>query len=140
MSSQNWGESGFGLAISEMDNDLEEMLKKVAKDAGVPDEEADKFDGHNAAEFLNDHVCDTRYYDYEGSEGITFSPAVPGRGNYIEDEEILFVRAEKQPDAFKASYTEESVVREFREKVGKYLPENFDYLTHIGTFSCCTYN
>ena len=38
MSSQNWGESGFGLAISEMDNDLEEMLKKVAKDAGVPDE------------------------------------------------------------------------------------------------------
>lgn len=140
MSSQNWGESGFGLAVSETDYAMDEILRKVAKDAGIPDEDAENFDGNSAAEFLNDNVCDTRYYDYEGSEGITFSPAVPGRGDYIEDKEILFARAEKQPDAFKASYTEESVVREFREKVGKYLPENFDYLAHIGTFSCCTYN
>lgn len=140
MSSQNWGESGFGLVISETDDAMEEMLKKIAEDAHISGEEADYFDGHSAAEFLNDNVCDTHYYDYENSDGITFTPALPGRGDYIEEEEILFIRAEKQPDAFKASYTEKSVVGEFRKKVGKYLPKNFDYLAHIGTFSCSTYN
>lgn len=140
MSSQNWGESGFGLAVSETDYAMDEILRKVAKDAGISDEDAENFDRNSAAEFLNDNVCDTRYYDYENSDGITFSPALPGRGDYIEEEEILFIRADKQPDAFKASYTEESVVNEFKKKIGKYLPENFDYLAHIGTFSCSTYN
>ena len=125
MSSQNWAEYGFGLVLTG-----DETEKFVTKVLG---EEYDAYDLVEVPEFEGY----ARYYGSD-TEGQCFSPAGKN-GKSVENEDMLAFWAERQQDAFKAQYTGDSVVEEFRNRIGKYLPEDFNYIGHIGYFSCCMY-
>lgn len=121
MSQQNYPEYGFGLVLS--------------------GEEIDKFINHTKAEdpYELQEIYEfgrfARYYDDE-CEGKSFTSI---SHDYLENEPMLVFWATHQPDAFKAVYTEKSVIEEFKTKIEKYLPSDFDYMSHIGYFHCCVY-
>ena len=121
MSQQFYPEYGFGLVLSkkEIDNFVNHVKVKNPYEL----QEINEF-----REFA-------RYYDEE-FEGKVF---ISVNGNYLEDEPMLAFWATYQPDAFKAVYTEKSIIEEFKTKIGKYLPSDFDYINHIGYFHCCIY-
>lgn len=48
------------------------------------------------------------------------------------DEHIFFIPAKKEPDLFKAAYSNpEEIYQEFKDLLGEYLPDEFDYWTNI---------
>lgn len=120
MSQQNYPEYGFGLVLSGKEiNEFTNHFKVNPYEF----EEIDEFSGF------------ARYYDdeYEGKSFTSISH------DYLEDEPMLVFWAKHQPDAFKTVYTEKSVIEEFKERIGKYLPDDFNYISHIGYFQCCIY-
>lgn len=132
MGMSNYAEYGFGLVLSDKNNEINNFIEKVfpnvkneiGNEITVYDlTESPEFDGF------------ARFYDsdMEGKyfQSVTF--------DYSENEDMLVFWAKRQPDAFNAVYTEESIVEEFKNRIGKYLPDDFDYLNHIGYFSCCIY-
>ena len=49
---------------------------------------------------------------------------------------MLGIPAVKFPDPYEAAYaSEDEVVEEFKQRLGKWLPEDFDYSAHIGWYS-----
>ncbi|HII08628.1 MAG TPA: hypothetical protein HA355_03455 [Methanosphaera sp.] len=121
MSQQNYPEYGFGLVLS--GEEIDNFINRTKVENPYELQEIDEFGGF------------ARYYDEE-CEGKGFTSI---SHDYLEDEPMLAFWATHQPDAFKAVYTEESVVKEFKEKIGKYLPDDFNYISHIGYFQCCIY-
>lgn len=121
MSQQNYPEYGFGLALS--GKEIDNFINHVKVKNPYKLQEIDEFE-----KFV-------KYYDEE-FEGKAFCSI---NHDYLEDEPMLVFWATYQPDAFKAVYTEESVVEEFKRKIGKYLPDDFNYISHIGYFQCCIY-
>lgn len=138
MSSQDWAEYGFGLVFSERDKTLDTLIKNVAREAFATEDETEleAFDVNDVAEYFDGMEGSVRYYDEEMS-GKSFHPAVTGHGSHFKFENMLVFWANNAADVFSAVYTKESVVDEFKEKIGRYLPDDFDYLAHIGYFSCC---
>lgn len=121
MSQQNYPEYGFGLVLSK--EEINNFINHIKVKNPYELQEIDEF-----REFA-------RYYDEEFEGKVFFSI----NGKYLEDEPMLAFWATYQPDAFKAVYTEKSVIEEFKTKIGKYLPNDFDYINHIGYFHCCVY-
>ena len=121
MSQQFYPEYGFGLVLS--GEEIDNFINRVKVRNSYELQEIDEFRGF------------ARYYDEE-FEGKAF---ISINGKYLEDELMLVFWATYQPDAFKAVYTEKSVIEEFKTKIGKYLPSDFDYINHIGYFHCCIY-
>lgn len=138
MSSQFCAEYGFGLVLSEHDKALDVLIKNVAKESLATEEETEieDFGVYDVAEYFERMEGGVRYYDEEMS-GKSFYPAVTGHGSHFRFENMLVFWANNAADVFSAVYTKESVVDEFKEKIGRYLPKDFDYLAHIGYFSCC---
>ena len=103
-----------------------------------------------------DDVCDVNVYnihEYSDELGMGFvnffGDKASGKkfrkvyelfGDESDMGDALVFWADKGTSPFMAKYTEESLVEEFREKIGKYMPDSFDYRSHIGWFSCCLYN
>ena len=51
------------------------------------------------------------------------------------DAPIILIRAQNQPELFRAAYAnEEELYKEFRTRFGKYLPNDFDFKSHIGIY------
>lgn len=120
MSQQNYAEYGFGLILcgEEINNFSQSLATNPYEIPWIAE-----FEGF------------ARYYaeDAEGKRAYYIN------NNYLEDEDMLVFWAERQPNAFKAVYSKEEIVNEFKKKIGKYLPNNFDYISHIGYFQCCLY-
>lgn len=127
----NYAEHGFGLILTG-----EEITKFVEKFNGKNRQDVDERD----IVFSKKFEGSSRYYGEE-AEGKTFYPVDCPSGDVetVENEDMLVFWAKNQPDAFKAVYTRESVVKEFADFLGEYLPEGFDYILHIGYFHCCMY-
>ena len=143
MSSKYYGENGLGLVIPKSDDAFMTIMERVAEETGNELETDDVYELeedeiYDSVDYLRNHVCEALYYGEDEVTSVT--PAFKERGEYLENEDIIVFWADKTPDAFIAVYTEESIVEEFRKKVGKYLPDNFDYLAHIGYFSCTVYS
>ena len=79
-------------------------------------------------------VGDAAYFNE--SADTMFIPVDGKPGEYIENHNLFVFPADRQPDPFTVQYTRESVVEEFRGKLGRYLPDGFDYMSHIGFFTC----
>ena len=130
----NWSEYGFGLVLN--DDEAEALRKEVVK-KNFPEFDIDMhsiWELPENFETIIPSLC-VRYYD-EDMDGKSFHGC---KGNE-EYGNMLVFWAENQPDAFKAAYGSiEETVKEFRKKIGKYLPDTFDYPAHIGYFSCCVY-
>lgn len=132
----NWSEHGFGLVFNSEEADA--FAKEVSACLD-PDLDPEDMSVWLVPETLEKELPDTciRYYDDE-MDGKTFH-SWDGECD-MEPDGMLVFWAEKAPDAFKAAYTGiDEAVAEFREKIGKYLPGNFNYPAHIGYFSCCVY-
>lgn len=111
----------------------------------------DSFSDFN--KFDGDDVCDVNVYNiYEYSDELGmgfvnfYSDKASGKkfrkvyeifGDEFSMGDTLVFWADKGTNPFMARYTEESLIREFKEKIGKYMPDGFDYRSHIGWFSCC---
>ena len=55
-----------------------------------------------------------------------------------EELEMLVFLADRQPTAYALAYKdEEEVIAEFRRKLGKFLPDDFNYGARIGYFQSC---
>ena len=127
----NYAEYGFGLVLT--GDGITKFVGKFNEKSGQDVDERDIV-------FSKEFEGSARYYGEE-AEGKEFYPVdYPSEGvEKIKNEDMLVFWAKNQPDVFKAAYTRESVVREFEDLLGEYLPEGFDYMLHIGHFRCCLY-
>ena len=64
---------------------------------------------------------DGEVYSLNGKESLSFY-----------DDYIYYVPLEKEPDLFHTAYKDiQEIEDEIRAKLGEYLPEDFDYASHI---------
>lgn len=56
--------------------------------------------------------------------------------SFAKSEDLVFlIDAKRQPMPFEAAYANEGeLIEEFRTRFGKFLPEDFDYKSHIGIY------
>lgn len=116
---------GFGLCLC--DDEIDQFVERYAKankdlldENGMPDIDiafeaiSDEFGTWP----FNEDNSDLKYFEGD------------------EKDAILPFFAKHQPDVYKTAYSSvDEVVAEFRELLGKYMPENFDWKIHIGYFS-----
>lgn len=142
----DYTKNGFGLVIAEDDKDaayfLESTKKTLGTDASEPWQLRPDAGGpwqYTLPERMESKgvVGDAVYFDE--SADTMFIPVDGKPGEYIENHNLFVFPADRQPDPFAAQYTKESVVEEFRKKLGRYLPDGFDYMAHIGFFTCTVY-
>lgn len=142
----DYTKNGFGLVIAEDDKDaayfLESTKKTLGTDASEPWQlrpDVSKPWQYTLPERMESKgaVGDAAYFDE--SADTMFIPVGEKPGEYIENHNLFVFSADRQPDPFAAQYTKESVVEEFRKKLGRYLPDGFDYMAHIGFFTCTVY-
>ena len=54
------------------------------------------------------------------------------RSETYYDDSVFYIPVEKYPTLFKSAYKDmDEMITEFREKIGEYLPECFDYRSNI---------
>ena len=102
-------------------------LIDFAKAEGFSNVTFANFDGYAIAAHSNGTFLDNGD-DY--FHGITMN------GQTLRKRDIAMVfPANRQPSPYAAAYRDgNEVAKEFRRKFGKYLPADFDYLGHIGTY------
>lgn len=139
----DYTKNGFGLVIAEDDKDAAYFLESTKKALGTEASEpwqlrpdAGEPWSYTLPERMESEgaVGDVAYFDE--SADTMFIPVDGKPGEYIENHNLFVFPADRQPDPFAAQYTKESVVEEFRKKLGRYLPDGFDYMAHIGFFTC----
>ena len=139
--SSNWAEYGFGLALFEDSQEFDAFMKAYnawcKKEFGI-EEEIDVYEMCMDEDFEKKTNVFIRFMDYD-FDGKRFKPAIEGVGEEQERKNMLVFWAEKQPDPFKASYTKESIIEEFMNRIGEFLPDDFDFMAHIGYFSGTVY-
>ncbi len=73
--------------------------------------------------------------DFTGEAGILFDNGLNdwmSNGEMYDGDQIYYIQVSSYPTLFKAAYENmDALIAEFKEKVGKYLPEDFDYRSHI---------
>lgn len=142
----DYTKNGFGLVIAEDDKDAAYFLESTKKVLGTDASEPWQLrpDAGEPWQYMlpermesKGAVGDAAYFDE--SADTMFIPVDGKPEEYIENHNLFVFSADRQPDPFAAQYTKESVVEEFRKKLGRYLPDGFDYMAHIGFFTCTVY-
>ena len=126
---QNWANYGFGFVMAHSYGDKEREYETLAKAMG--------YDNINAV--LESKERDDHEWRFcsenDETEGKTFTSF---NGKYEEPDEMLVIWAKKWSGIrpFKAVYSDMNELKEeFRSLLGEYLPEDFDWDSHIGEFS-----
>ena len=136
MSGTYRGMSGFGLALGNDEDALDYFMEALDAKLGYPA-------GGIMRREVNDLIdvpVEVIWFDIYGETlSSDFEGGIEGNHMFLENESMLVFKADRQPDAFEAAYTIESVVEEFRTGIGRYLPDDFDYIRHIGYFNCVNY-
>lgn len=131
MSRTWWPEYGLGLVICKDDPAINTINKVLEEKGDLPLEDVYFREDSEFSDKKGAIVC----RDSEES-GLTFHPLA---GGSMEPSWMLVIPSVHGPGPFEGVYTEESLVSEFRERIGEYLPEDFDYLGHIGMYSYCIF-
>ena len=132
---------GFGLVFTVKDPESE-LFAKAVVDTFFDEGERWQAGIADMTDILNedDGVGEFSYYD-ECCQGKCFNPAGEDKslGAKETDElEMLVFLADRQPTAYDLAYKgEEEVIAEFRRKLGRFLPDDFDYGARIGYFQSC---
>ena len=119
MGMHNWPEYGFGLMLNQEESKgFREKYYEMNKKISTP-----------WINEIGDYIDVTNDYEFRCFTGV-------GGAGIIDEGVIgLFFYADWQPGAFFTAYHNmEECVDEFQERLGKYLPENFNYEDHIGRF------
>lgn len=73
--------------------------------------------------------------DFTGEAGILLDDGLNDwirNGEMYDGDRIYYIQVSSYPTIFKAAYENmDALIAEFKEKVGEYLPEDFDYRSNI---------
>jgi hypothetical protein len=73
--------------------------------------------------------------DFTGEAGILFDDGLNdwiSNGEMYDGDRIYYVQVSSYPTIFKAAYENmDALINEFKEKVGEYLPDDFNYRANI---------
>lgn len=129
MSMRDYAVDDYGLLMTK------KMLKAVASKAteDYSDEEYDNYEMDfnyelyelGIIETISDFTGEAMKIDADGSDNWY-------NGECFNGECVYYVPVSKYPNIFTAAYKDmDEIANEFKEKLGKYLPNDFDYKLYI---------
>ena len=126
MSMREWAVDDYGLLLTK------EMIKaiasKVLDDLEERDEEeyGDALYEDGICEYIGEFTGEAIYIEDDGTEDWRRD------GESYNGDRIYYVNVSKYPSLFKAAYENmDELIKEFKEKVGDYLHEDFNYRANI---------
>ena len=102
-------------------------------------------DERTAAEHTKELFDCVEYCEEECSGGVLYPFKKPASGKFVDVEDgscIIYTDKSTRPqdllgnDGYKST---EEIVKEFKEKLAAYVPDNFDWESHIGFFQCAVF-
>lgn len=126
MSMREWAVDDYGLLLTK------EMIKSIASKVLDDLEERDEDEYGDAlyedgiCEYIGEFTGEAIYIEDDGTEDWRRS------GESYSGDRIYYINVSKHPSLFKAAYENmDALIAEFKEKVGDYLPEDFNYRASI---------
>lgn len=126
MSMRDYAVDDYGLLLTE------ETMKIIASKA------CDDFDDMEEDEYgdaLYEHGICEYIGDFTGEAGLLLDDGLNDwmrSGEAYNGDRIYYIPVSSYPTIFKAAYENmDALIAEFKEKVGEYLPEDFDYRANI---------
>lgn len=142
MSANNYVISGYGLVITDTDKHINYFLKTIEQAWKQEDSDTDDWNlfGMNKVKNFFEHKQDiVNIAEFSNIDEDKFFVPISDETNAIEIEEDdngLIFYTDKQPNICEQAYgSEDEIIKEFKEKLGKFLPDDFDYKAHIGELS-----
>ena len=139
MSMREYAVYDYGLLLT--DKTMKALVKKHCEDFTEEDFEDDKFafyeavedtfDGH--IEYVSEFTGEAKYIEDDGSCSWGCDSV------HYNDDYIYYVPINRKLTLFKAAYENmDNMIADFKERIGEYMPENFDYRANmryiIGTY------
>ena len=126
MSMRNYAVDDYGLLLTE--ETMKIIVSKVCDD--FHDMEEDEYGDALYDEGICEYIG-----DFTGEAGILFDDGLNdwmSNGEMYDGDRIYYIQVSSYPTIFKAAYENmDALIAEFKQKVGEYLPEDFDYRAHI---------
>lgn len=126
MSMRDYAVDDYGLLLTE------EVMKIIASKFRQNMEDADDYDDgdilyeEGICEYISDFTGEAMHVADDGSNNWV------KLGRDYRGDSIYYVSTSSYPTLFKAAYENmDALIAEFKEKVGEYLPEDFDYRSNI---------
>ena len=134
MGMRNSAVEDFGLVIDEEVGKY--MLDKLSKETGREFDEDDDDVGYmlyeeGICEYIPEFTGEVFELNNEGNPMFSSD-----KTEYYQYDSVFYVPLMKRPSLFKQAYVNmEDIIRELKGRVGKYLPEGFDYRGNLRNIS-----
>lgn len=126
MSMRDYAVDDYGLLLTE------ETMKIIAS---IVCNDFDDMDEDEYGDALYEEGICEYIGDFTGEAGILFDDGLNdwmSNGEMYDGDRIYYIQVSSYPTIFKAAYENmDALIAEFKEKVGEYLPEDFDYRSNI---------
>lgn len=126
MSMRDYAVDDYGLLLTE------EIMKIIA--SKVCDDFEDMEEGEYGDALYDKGICEY-IGDFTGEAGILLDDGLNDwmrNGEMYDGDRIYYIQVSSYPTIFKAAYENmDALIAEFKEKIGEYLPEDFDYRSNI---------
>ena len=126
MSMRDYAVDDYGLLLTE------ETMKIIASKVCDDFEDIGEYEYGDA--LYEEGICEY-IGDFTGEAGILFDDGLNdwmSNGEMYNGDQIYYIQVSSYPTLFKAAYENmDALIAEFKEKVGEYLPDDFDYRSHI---------
>lgn len=126
MSMRDYAVDDYGLLLTK--ETMKIIASKVCDDFEdmEEDEYGDALYEEGICEYIGDFTGEAIYIEDDGTEDWRRS------GESYNGDRIYYVNVSKYPSLFKAAYENmDALIAEFKEKVGDYLPKDFNYRANI---------
>ena len=126
MSMRDYAVDDYGLLLTEVT--IKIIASKVCDDFEdmEEDEYGDALYEKGICEYIGDFTGEAIYIEDDGTEDWRRS------GESYNEDRIYYVNVSKYPSLFKEAYKNmDALIAEFKEKVGDYLPKDFNYRANI---------
>lgn len=124
MSMREYASEDYGLVLSE--DAMKLICEKVFEDEPVEDENYGMalYDS-GICNLMSSFTGEGYYVNDDGTDNW-------GHSIYYNGDDVYYIPINKYPNLFKTAYKDiDEVVAEFKERIGEYLPDNFDYRSNI---------
>lgn len=126
MSMRDYAVDDYGLLLTE------ETMKIIA--SKVCDDFKDMEENEYGDALYEEGICEY-IGDFTGEAGILLDDGLNDwirNGEMYDGDRIYYIQVSSYPTIFKAAYENmDALIAEFKEKVGEYLPKDFDYRSNI---------
>lgn len=126
MSMRDYAVDDYGLLLTE------ETIKIIA--SKVCDDFEDMEEDEYGDALYEEGICEY-IGDFTGEAGLLSDDGLNdwmGNGETYDEDRIYYIQVSLYPTLFRAAYENmAALIAEFKEKVGEYLPEDFDYRSNI---------